>query len=104
MEAGDPSARKRPGLGNFAEAGLDRIHLDIVASIGEMPLVADLAVEIFAIPEEPAAPEHPVDPAGCKGLPGMDERGERMLGERCRENMHMVRHNTPGMQAAALTI
>ncbi|OCC00742.1 hypothetical protein BA190_32390 [Labrys sp. WJW] len=69
-----------------------------------MFLVPDPPVEIFGEPKRSLSSQGSIDLECRERLPGVYDCGQRMSVDRCGQDMHVVWHDTPGMEAVSHSV
>ena len=70
----------------------------------EMALVPDESVPIFSLPERPRSSDVLVGMSGGTSLSRPDDVAERGVGQHGKQDVHVVRHDGPGVETIALAV
>lgn len=69
-----------------------------------MLIISHEGVEVIFLPERTRSLEMLIDLPCGESLPRVDDSSQRMPFDGLEENMHMIRHHTPGEKPVALPV
>jgi hypothetical protein len=88
-------ATENPLLAAGAQSCTDRVRLNVRYCCGEVPLVADVAVEVIPVPKLTVSSQQAISRDGRVRLPRLDDARQALITCRHQEHVHMIRHNHP---------
>ena len=80
------------------KSGLDRVHEKIFEGVGEVILIADVAVEILFHPKLSGSVEYPIRLVRAERPPRVHDVRQTPAFRKFDDDMHMVRHDAVGDQ------
>jgi hypothetical protein len=81
------------------QAGLDGIEVDITFRRREMIVIPDKSIPVIVLPKCSGPADFTVRFSRREALPRTDDRAERLARKNREENVHVVRHDRPRVQA-----
>ena len=97
-------ATENPLLAAGAQSRAYRVRLNIRYGRREVPIVADITVEVIPMPKLTVSSQQAISRDGRVRLPRLDDARQAVITCRHQEHVHMIRHNHPSVETIATAI